>query len=244
MGQGAARDLGALARGRRGRGDRPRPHDRGRRRARRCRRPLVGPRSVSWHHRRRDPDRRPPRPRRRVTRSRRADAPVRSLREAGRSRGSACASDCNPLGLRDAASAPGPWHRCSSRSRSAIVLLAVAARLSVAGIGPFPATVDGVAPAGDGLTVTLTVTNEGDSAGQTTCRHQQGRATGARAAAAFVSARGIEPDETRTFSTVVTELGTAARRSPDRVPHTVSGASVAPTTWRSRSRSRPAPARS
>jgi hypothetical protein len=89
----------------------------------------------------------------------------------------------------------------------AIVLLAVAARLSVAGIGPFPATVDGVAAAGDGLAVTMTVTNEGDSAGQTNCRISRvgDRGTGA---AAFVTSPRLESHETRTFSTVVNELGT------------------------------------
>ena len=68
----------------------------------------------------------------------------------------------------------------------AIVLLAVAARLSVAGIGPFPATVDAVTTAGDGLAVTLSVTNDGGFGGQTTCRINRA-GDGGTGAAAFVT---------------------------------------------------------
>jgi hypothetical protein len=114
--------------------------------------------------------------------------------------------ECNPLGLRDVAS--GQVHGSVFIAVAvAIVLLAVAARLSVAGIGPFPATVDGVAAAGDGLTVTMTVTNEGDSAGQTNCRISRAGDPGTGAAAFVISPR-LESHESRTFSTVVTELGT------------------------------------
>ena len=60
---------------------------------------------------------------------------------------------------------------------AAIIALAVLARLSVAGIGPFPATVDAVSTQADGLAVTLTVTNEGGSAGRTTCRLARARTT-------------------------------------------------------------------
>jgi hypothetical protein len=89
---------------------------------------------------------------------------------------------------------------------AAIIALAVLARLSLAGIGPFPATVDAVAAEGQGLTVTVTVTNDGDAAGRTTCRigRVADRGTGA---AAFVTSPELGPDETRTFSAVVTELG-------------------------------------
>ena len=114
--------------------------------------------------------------------------------------------DCNPLGLRDTAS--GQIHGSVFIAVTvAIVLLAVAARLSVAGLGPFPATVDGVAAADDGLAVTLTVTNEGDSAGQTSCRISRAGDRGI-GAAAFVTSPRLGSNETRTFSTVVTELGT------------------------------------
>ena len=113
---------------------------------------------------------------------------------------------CNPLGLRDVAS--GQVHGSVFIAvTAAIILLAVLARLSVAGIGPFPATVDGVTPTDGGLAVTLTVTNQGESAGHTNCRVSKAgdRGTGP---ADFVSSPRLGPGETRTFSTVVTGLGT------------------------------------
>ena len=116
--------------------------------------------------------------------------------------------DCNPLGLRDVAS--GQVHGSVFIAvLVAVVILAVLARMSIAGIGPFPATIDGVAPAAGGLAVTLTVKNEG-SAGQTTCRvgiaGDQGVGT-----AAFVTSPRLEAHETRTFTTVVTEFGVEPR---------------------------------
>ena len=76
---------------------------------------------------------------------------------------------CNPLGLRDSA-ASQVHGTVFGVVAIAIVLLLVVARLSIAGIGPFPASVVGVTPTADGLAVTITVTNEGTDAGQTTCR--------------------------------------------------------------------------
>jgi hypothetical protein len=113
--------------------------------------------------------------------------------------------ECNPLGLRDTAA--GQVHGSVFIAvTAAIVLLAVLARWSIAGIGPFPASVDGVETTGDGLALTLTVTNEGDSAGQTSCRIGRvgDRGTGT---AAFVTSPRIGAHETRTFRAVVTELG-------------------------------------
>lgn len=122
-------------------------------------------------------------------------------------RGVGLCEDCNPLGLRDVAS--GQVHGSVFIAvTAAIILLAVLARWSVAGIGPFPAAVDGVTPTEGGLAVTLTVTNQGESAGQTNCRLSKAgdRGTGP---AAFVSSPRLGAGETRTFSTVVTGLGTA-----------------------------------
>ncbi len=113
--------------------------------------------------------------------------------------------DCNPLGLRDVAS--GQVHGSVFIAvTGAIILLAVLARLSVAGIGPFPATIESVTRSGTGLAVTMTVTNQGAAAGQTSCRIAKvdDRGTGR---AAFVSSPRLGAGETRSFSTVVTELG-------------------------------------
>jgi hypothetical protein len=89
---------------------------------------------------------------------------------------------------------------------AAIVLLAVAARLSVVGIGPFPATVDAVTTAGQGLAVTLSVTNDGDSGGQTTCRINR-VGDGGTGTAAFVTSPRLGSHERRTFEAFVAEFG-------------------------------------
>lgn len=112
---------------------------------------------------------------------------------------------CNPLGLRDVAS--GQVHGSVFIAvTGAIIALAVLARLSIAGIGPFPASVDAVDAAGAGLAVTLTVTNEGGAAGRTTCRLNRtgDRGTGE---AAFVTTPELGPGETRTFSAAVDDFG-------------------------------------
>ena len=76
---------------------------------------------------------------------------------------------CNPLGLRDSASSQ--VHGTVFLALvGAIVALALVARLVVSGVGPFSATVTDSAPRPDGLAITLTVTNHGTAAGQTTCQ--------------------------------------------------------------------------
>ena len=51
----------------------------------------------------------------------------------------------------------------------AVILMAVAGRLAFVGVGPFKGDLVTVAASGDGLAVTLMVTNQGTSAGATTC---------------------------------------------------------------------------
>ena len=116
--------------------------------------------------------------------------------------------DCNPLGLRDVAS--GQVH--GSVVLAVIVavgLLAFAARSIVAGVGPFPASIGHVEPASGGLAITLTVTNDG-APGQTTCRVGIAGDVGV-GTAAFITTPRLETHQTRTFTTVVTSLGTEAR---------------------------------
>jgi hypothetical protein len=113
--------------------------------------------------------------------------------------------ECNPLGLRDVAA--GQVHGSVFVAVAvAIVLLAVVARLSIAGIGPFPATVDAVTTAGGGLAVTLSVTNDGESSGQTTCRINRA-GDGGTGTAAFVTSPRLGSHERRTFEAFVTEFG-------------------------------------
>jgi hypothetical protein len=76
---------------------------------------------------------------------------------------------CNPLGLRDASSSQVHGIAIAGVTLF-VVFLAVAGRFVLAGIGPFAGSVTGVAPDGSGLAITLSVTNHGTSAGQTTCR--------------------------------------------------------------------------
>ena len=119
---------------------------------------------------------------------------------------------CNPLGLRDVAS--GQVHGSVFIAvAAAIIVLAVLARLSIAGIGPFPANVDAVVPAAAGLTVTVTVTNEGDAIGQTTCRLSHAGDVGTGTAAIVTTPR-LAGHETRTFDSLVSEFG--SRRSTSR----------------------------
>ncbi len=116
--------------------------------------------------------------------------------------------DCNPLGLRDVS---------ASQVHGTVVIallvgfvgLAVIAALSLSGVGPFPAHLDGVTPEGEGVRVTLTVTNEGSAAGQTTCRVQRATNQGG-GPNAFVLTPELGAGETRTFSQLVTEFGRSA----------------------------------
>jgi hypothetical protein len=117
--------------------------------------------------------------------------------------------DCNPLGLRDV-SASQVHGTVIIAVLVGFVLLAIGARLAVSGVGPFPATIAAPEAVADGLRVTLTVTNEGESAGQTTCRVTDATDRGS-GPAAFVLSPRIDPKGTATFSQTVTELGTVVR---------------------------------
>ena len=116
---------------------------------------------------------------------------------------------CNPLGLRDASSSQ--VHGIAIAGVIAfVILLAIVARLAVAGIGPFAASIATVEPAGDGLAVTLSVTNRGTSSGQTTCRVTD-PADRTGNTGAFLLSPSIATGHTVTFSGTVEELGTAVR---------------------------------
>jgi hypothetical protein len=114
---------------------------------------------------------------------------------------------CNPLGLRDS-SASQVHGIAIGGVVLAVVLLAVFARISVSGIGPFAASASAVAE-GNGLAVTLAVTNKGTSVGQTTCRVIDPADRTGSGGAIILSPR-IDPNQTRTFTVHVTELGTVA----------------------------------
>jgi hypothetical protein len=113
--------------------------------------------------------------------------------------------DCNPLGLRDTAA--GQVHGSVFIAvTAAIVILFVIARWSIAGGGPYPAAIDSVEPAGAGLSVTLTVTNDGPSDGQTSCRISR-VGDGGTGTAAFVTSPRLAAHESKTFRSTVTGFG-------------------------------------
>jgi hypothetical protein len=116
---------------------------------------------------------------------------------------------CNPLGLRDSSSSQ--VHGLAIGGVIAFVIfLAIAGRFTLAGIGPFEANVAGAVSDGTGLAITLSVTNQGSSGGQTTCRvtdptDRTGNMGG------FILSPQIGPGESVTFTGRVAELGTQPR---------------------------------
>ena len=116
---------------------------------------------------------------------------------------------CNPLGLKDS-SASQVHGTVFIAVLVAVIGLALVARLTLAGVGPFGGTVVGAVPDGTGLAVTLTVTNQGTAAGQTTCRLTD-PADRNGGGSAFVLSPRIDPGATVTFTKTVTELGNTVR---------------------------------
>lgn len=117
--------------------------------------------------------------------------------------------DCNPLGLRDV-SATQVHGIAFIGVTVAIIALALVARLAVAGIGPFTPAIAALVADGDALAVTLTVTNEGRSAGRTTCRLIDPLDRGGGGAGLVLSPE-IKPGQTLTFTRRVVGLGSAVR---------------------------------
>lgn len=117
--------------------------------------------------------------------------------------------NCNPLGLKDV-SATQVHGIAFVGVLTAIIALAIIGRLLLAGVGPFTSTIDGLAADRDALAVTLTVTNHGRSAGQTTCRLTD-PADRSGVGAGFVLSPQIQPGATERFTKRVTGLGSTVR---------------------------------
>jgi hypothetical protein len=111
---------------------------------------------------------------------------------------------CNPLGLRDVAASQAHGTVFVGVAVG-IVVLAILARLAVSGMGPFPAIVGATTWTGPNLDVTLTVTNEGEAAGQTNCRLTGADDRGG-GPSAFVLSPVIGAGQTLTFSQRVVGL--------------------------------------
>jgi predicted nucleic acid-binding Zn ribbon protein len=117
---------------------------------------------------------------------------------------------CNPLGLK--APAASQAHGTVFLGIGvAVAIMAVAARLSIGGIGPFRSEVAGVAADPAGLRVTVSVTNDGSAAGSTTCRIDDPSLHGIGPEATFIESPRVEPGATLLFDLVVTSLGTTVR---------------------------------
>ena len=117
---------------------------------------------------------------------------------------------CNPLGLK--APAASQAHGTAFLAiAGAVVALAVAGRVALAGIGPFESAVGAVTADTAGLRVAISVTNRGTSSGATTCRVLDPAFAGVTSTTAFVTSPVVDPGETRTFDALVTTLGTEVR---------------------------------
>ena len=121
----------------------------------------------------------------------------------------ALCDDCNPLGLSQPASSQ--VHGIALAGVGAgVIVLALFARLSLSGIGPFEGRVADVQGLADGLTVTLTVVNTGTNAGAATCRVTDPAARFGGASAYILTPR-IDPGATLTFDADVRRLGPTPR---------------------------------
>ena len=115
---------------------------------------------------------------------------------------------CNPLGLAQPA-ATQAHGTVFLAIAVGVALLAILGRLALNGIGPFTASVARVVPADQGLTVTLSVRNDGSRAGATTCRVYDPAMSGIGPESAFLTSPRIDPGQTASFSGLVTTLGTS-----------------------------------
>jgi hypothetical protein len=117
---------------------------------------------------------------------------------------------CNPLGLKQ----PSATQVHGTVAVGILVfvgILAIVARVATSGVGPFSATIAGVAADPPGLSVTLTVSNTGTRAGASTCRVYDPRSGDLAAGTVFFQSPRIEPGKSSTFTKLVTGLGSELR---------------------------------
>jgi hypothetical protein len=113
---------------------------------------------------------------------------------------------CNPLGLSQPATS-----QVHGTVFVAIVLavvgLAVLGKLALSGVGPFSGEVTNVVATSSGLTVSMSIRNDGSKAGSSTCRLEP--ANGALSPSAIVQTPRIQPGESRAFTANVSQFGTS-----------------------------------
>ena len=117
---------------------------------------------------------------------------------------------CNPLGLKQPA--PSQAHGTVVLGIVvAVVVLFALAKISIHGVGPFQGTIAGVVSAPPGLAVTVSVTNEGTSAGTTTCRIYDPTIQGIGPESTYADSPQVEPGKTVSFSKQISSLGSVVR---------------------------------
>ncbi|HEV8489567.1 MAG TPA: hypothetical protein VGQ58_07240 [Candidatus Limnocylindrales bacterium] len=116
---------------------------------------------------------------------------------------------CNPLGLSDPAASQAHG-TVFLAIVIGVVLLAVAGRLALSGIGPFEARITAVEAAPAGLAVTVDVRNEGTKAGPTTCRITDPANRGV-GPAAIVQSPPVEAGQSRSFTATIGQFGVSPR---------------------------------
>jgi predicted nucleic acid-binding Zn ribbon protein len=114
---------------------------------------------------------------------------------------------CNPLGLKSP-SASQAHGTVFLGIGIAVVVMAVVARMIIANMGPCTTSVAGVVTDPGGLKVSVTVTNQGTTAGATTCRIDDPTLRGIGPEAAFVESPVVQGGETVTFDVIVGGFGT------------------------------------
>ena len=113
---------------------------------------------------------------------------------------------CNPLGLSQPATSQAHG-TVFVGIVAAVVLLALLGRLALAGVGPFHGEVAAVTASATGLTVALTVRNDGSKEGSTTCRITEAARAGTGPAAVVLTPH-VPAGQSLTFSTNVEQFGT------------------------------------
>jgi hypothetical protein len=114
---------------------------------------------------------------------------------------------CNPLEL--AQPSATQMHGIAAVGIIAFIgILAVLGRAALSGTGPFTGQIGAIAGTGDGLSVVITVTNEGKKAASTTCSVAESPAR-VGAPIQVVQTPLIQPGAKVQFTAVVTKLGSA-----------------------------------
>jgi hypothetical protein len=117
----------------------------------------------------------------------------------------ALCDDCNPLEL--AQPSATQVHGIAAAGIIAfVVVLAVLARFTMAGTGPFSGAVEGVAAVGGGLTVTLVVANQGTKDAATSCIVSEAGQLGA-GRSQLIQTPVIPAGSQLRFTATVTKLG-------------------------------------